>query len=174
MIFFTNEIHGTISLKYSPRITQFQAFVELCILYFNTTSCFLVFFKSIRWSLFLSSSLCLSVCLRSIFGISPIVQSNCSYTWKLIVHPERKWNHFVNPIILLMLYYTLATLIRLWLQEPIDQLTVRTACGEAMQLTAHPSSCAVNCTQFTPPVGLYSLIGEMKRNMKYNTKFNKE
>ncbi|XP_062285794.1 piezo-type mechanosensitive ion channel component 2 [Scomber scombrus] len=59
----------------------------------------------------------------SVFGISPIVQSNCSYTWKLIVHPERKWYHFVNPIMLLILYYTLATLIRLWLQEPIDQLT---------------------------------------------------
>ncbi|XP_028449157.1 piezo-type mechanosensitive ion channel component 2 isoform X1 [Perca flavescens] len=58
-----------------------------------------------------------------IFGMSPIVQSNCSYTWKLIVHPERKWYHFVNPIMLLILYYTLATLIRLWLQEPIDQLT---------------------------------------------------
>ncbi|GAA6236079.1 piezo-type mechanosensitive ion channel component 2 isoform X2 [Lates japonicus] len=59
----------------------------------------------------------------SVFGISPIVQSNCSYTWKLIVHPQRKWYHFVNPIMLLILYYTLATLIRLWLQEPIDQLT---------------------------------------------------
>ncbi|XP_070830644.1 piezo-type mechanosensitive ion channel component 2 [Chaetodon trifascialis] len=59
----------------------------------------------------------------SVFGISPIVQTNCSYTWKLIVHPERKWYHFVNPIMLLILYYTLATLIRLWLQEPIDQLT---------------------------------------------------
>ncbi|XP_042283733.1 piezo-type mechanosensitive ion channel component 2 isoform X1 [Thunnus maccoyii] len=59
----------------------------------------------------------------SVFGISPIVQSNCSYTWMLIVHPERKWYHFVNPIMLLILYYTLATLIRLWLQEPIDQLT---------------------------------------------------
>ncbi|XP_058468470.1 piezo-type mechanosensitive ion channel component 2 isoform X3 [Solea solea] len=59
----------------------------------------------------------------SVFGISPIVQSNCSYTWKLIVHPERKWYHFVNPIMLLLLYYTLATLIRLWLQEPIEQLT---------------------------------------------------
>ncbi|XP_072220008.1 piezo-type mechanosensitive ion channel component 2 [Leuresthes tenuis] len=58
----------------------------------------------------------------SVFGISPVVQSNCSYTWKLIVHPERKWYHFVNPIMLLILYYTLATLIRLWLQEPIDQL----------------------------------------------------
>uniref|UniRef100_M3ZFC3 Piezo type mechanosensitive ion channel component 2 n=1 Tax=Xiphophorus maculatus TaxID=8083 RepID=M3ZFC3_XIPMA len=60
-----------------------------------------------------------------VFGISPIVQTNCSYTWKLIVHPDRKWYHFVNPIMLLVLYYTLATLIRLWLQEPIDQLMVR-------------------------------------------------
>ncbi|XP_010786126.1 piezo-type mechanosensitive ion channel component 2-like, partial [Notothenia coriiceps] len=58
-----------------------------------------------------------------VFGISPIIQSNCSHTWKLIVHPERQWFHFVNPIMLLLLYYTLATLIRLWLQEPIDQLT---------------------------------------------------
>ncbi|MEQ2167182.1 hypothetical protein GOODEAATRI_001456 [Goodea atripinnis] len=62
-----------------------------------------------------------------VFGISPIVQTNCSYTWKLIVHPNRKWYHFVNPIMLLILYYTLATLIRLWLQEPINQLMVRTA-----------------------------------------------
>ncbi|XP_044075319.1 piezo-type mechanosensitive ion channel component 2 isoform X3 [Siniperca chuatsi] len=58
-----------------------------------------------------------------VFGFSPLVQSNCSYTWKLMVHPERNWYHFVNPIMLLLLYYTLATLIRLWLQEPIDQLT---------------------------------------------------
>uniref|UniRef100_A0A3P8P238 Uncharacterized protein n=1 Tax=Astatotilapia calliptera TaxID=8154 RepID=A0A3P8P238_ASTCA len=62
----------------------------------------------------------------SVFGISPIVQSNCSFTWKLTVHPRRKWYHFVSPIMLLILYYTLATLIRLWLQEPIDQLMVRT------------------------------------------------
>ncbi|KAI3374769.1 hypothetical protein L3Q82_021318 [Scortum barcoo] len=59
----------------------------------------------------------------SVFGISPIVQTNCSYTWKLNVHSNLKWNHFVSPIMLLILYYTLATLIRLWLQEPIDKLT---------------------------------------------------
>lgn len=42
------------------------------------------------------------------------------------MHSDRKWYHFVNPILLLILYYTLATLIRLWLQEPVDQLTVGT------------------------------------------------
>ncbi|KAM3865799.1 piezo-type mechanosensitive ion channel component 2 [Diretmus argenteus] len=56
----------------------------------------------------------------SLFGISSIIQSDCSRTWKLIVNPNLKWYHFVNPIMLLVLYYTLATLIRLWLQEPID------------------------------------------------------
>lgn len=65
-------------------------------------------------------------CACRVFGFSPIIQNNCSHTWKLIVHPERKWYHFVNPIMLLILYYTLATLIRLWLQEPIDQMTVST------------------------------------------------
>ena len=79
----------------------------------------------------------LSACPCSVFGISPIIQSNCSYTWKLIVNPELKWYHFVNPIMLLTLYYTLATLIRLWLQEPIDQLVVRTADSNAAR--AHES-----------------------------------
>uniref|UniRef100_A0A667ZVD4 Piezo type mechanosensitive ion channel component 2 n=1 Tax=Myripristis murdjan TaxID=586833 RepID=A0A667ZVD4_9TELE len=57
----------------------------------------------------------------SLFGISSIIQTDCSQTWKLIVNPKLKWHHFVNPIMLLVLYYTLATLIRLWLQEPIHQ-----------------------------------------------------
>ncbi|XP_058274705.1 piezo-type mechanosensitive ion channel component 2 isoform X2 [Hemibagrus wyckioides] len=58
-----------------------------------------------------------------LFGISPIIKTNCSSTWKLIVYPGLSWHHFVNPIMLLVLYYTLATLIRLWLQDPM--LTVK-------------------------------------------------
>uniref|UniRef100_A0A3Q3BAU1 Piezo type mechanosensitive ion channel component 2 n=1 Tax=Kryptolebias marmoratus TaxID=37003 RepID=A0A3Q3BAU1_KRYMA len=87
-----------------------------------------------------------------VFGISPIVQTNCSYTWKLIVSPERKWYHFVNPIMLLILYYTLATLIRLWLQEPIDQLMVSTA--DRPRVSAFFSSPEV-CLKF--PVVLQAL-----------------
>ncbi|KAJ0012044.1 hypothetical protein NQD34_013019 [Periophthalmus magnuspinnatus] len=55
-----------------------------------------------------------------VFGISPIIHSNCSCTWRLSLHPRRRWFHFVNPIMLLLLYYTLATLIRLWL--PVDHM----------------------------------------------------
>ncbi|XP_073720596.1 piezo-type mechanosensitive ion channel component 2-like isoform X1 [Misgurnus anguillicaudatus] len=54
----------------------------------------------------------------SLFGISSIVRTDCSSTWKFEVNSGLKWYHFVNPIMLLVLYYTLATLIRLWLQDP--------------------------------------------------------
>ncbi|KAL4616870.1 piezo-type mechanosensitive ion channel component 2-like [Arapaima gigas] len=56
----------------------------------------------------------------SLFGISSIIQHDCSHTWKFIVNPKLEWYYFANPIMLLVLYYTLATLIRLWLQDPVD------------------------------------------------------
>ncbi|KAL2097108.1 hypothetical protein ACEWY4_006315 [Coilia grayii] len=55
----------------------------------------------------------------SVFGISPVIQTDCSSTWRFIVK-RLEWHHYVNPIMLLVLYYTLATLIRLWLQEPLE------------------------------------------------------
>ncbi|XP_058621660.1 piezo-type mechanosensitive ion channel component 2 isoform X2 [Onychostoma macrolepis] len=58
----------------------------------------------------------------SLFGISPAVQTDCSHTWMFRVNPDLEWHHFVNPIMLLVLYYTLATLIRLWLQESEDMV----------------------------------------------------
>ncbi|XP_032875283.1 piezo-type mechanosensitive ion channel component 2 isoform X2 [Amblyraja radiata] len=54
-----------------------------------------------------------------LFGVSPVIQTNCTTTWKIIANPKMSWPQHVNPIMLLLLYYTLATLIRLWLQEPI-------------------------------------------------------
>uniref|UniRef100_A0A3P8WGM9 Piezo type mechanosensitive ion channel component 2 n=1 Tax=Cynoglossus semilaevis TaxID=244447 RepID=A0A3P8WGM9_CYNSE len=94
----------------------------------------------------------------SVFGISPIVQSNCSYTWMLIVHPDRKWYHFVNPIMLLLLYYTLATLIRLWLQEPIEQLMVRKICCKKDKVT-------IRNTAFFPKIN--STAGQHSRKASY-------
>ncbi|KYO35306.1 hypothetical protein Y1Q_0007900 [Alligator mississippiensis] len=58
-----------------------------------------------------------------LFGVSAIVQTNCSSTWRIIAREENIWYHYVNPILLLVMYYTLATLIRLWLQEPIVKET---------------------------------------------------
>uniref|UniRef100_A0A671MFR1 Piezo-type mechanosensitive ion channel component 2-like n=1 Tax=Sinocyclocheilus anshuiensis TaxID=1608454 RepID=A0A671MFR1_9TELE len=61
----------------------------------------------------------------SLFGISPVVQTDCSHTWMFRVNPDLEWHHFVNPIMLLVLYYTLATLIRLWLQESEDMVRLQ-------------------------------------------------
>ncbi|XP_041959521.1 piezo-type mechanosensitive ion channel component 2 [Alosa sapidissima] len=57
----------------------------------------------------------------SVFGISPVIQTDCTSTWRFVVNPTLEWHHFVNPIMILVLYYTLATLIRLWLQEPLEE-----------------------------------------------------
>ncbi|XP_043923294.1 piezo-type mechanosensitive ion channel component 2 [Protopterus annectens] len=54
-----------------------------------------------------------------LFGITPVIQTNCCATWKIELNAQLKWYHNVNPLFLLVLYYTLATLIRLWLQEPV-------------------------------------------------------
>uniref|UniRef100_A0A2K6FQ59 Piezo type mechanosensitive ion channel component 2 n=2 Tax=Propithecus coquereli TaxID=379532 RepID=A0A2K6FQ59_PROCO len=56
-----------------------------------------------------------------LFGIKSVIQTDCSSTWKIIVNPELSWYHHANPILLLVMYYTLATLIRIWLQEPLVQ-----------------------------------------------------
>nr|XP_054394145.1 piezo-type mechanosensitive ion channel component 2 isoform X8 [Pongo abelii] len=56
-----------------------------------------------------------------LFGIKSVIQTDCSCTWKIIVNPDLSWYHHANPILLLVMYYTLATLIRIWLQEPLVQ-----------------------------------------------------
>uniref|UniRef100_A0A9J7X3X7 Piezo-type mechanosensitive ion channel component n=1 Tax=Cyprinus carpio carpio TaxID=630221 RepID=A0A9J7X3X7_CYPCA len=66
----------------------------------------------------------------SLFGISPVVQTDCSHTWMFRVNPDLEWHHFVNPIMLLVLYYTLATLIRLWLIRPWRLLKTHAAFPE--------------------------------------------
>nr|XP_033693814.1 piezo-type mechanosensitive ion channel component 2 [Tursiops truncatus] len=58
---------------------------------------------------------------RRLFGIKSVIQTDCSSTWKIIANPDLSWYHHANPIVLLVMYYTLATLIRIWLQEPLVQ-----------------------------------------------------
>ncbi|XP_016375025.1 piezo-type mechanosensitive ion channel component 2-like [Sinocyclocheilus rhinocerous] len=82
----------------------------------------------------------------SLFGISPVVQTDCSHTWMFRVNPDLEWHHFVNPIMLLVLYYTLATLIRLWLQESEDM--VREKEGETEE-REEPESPESNMADYT-------------------------
>ncbi|XP_012581290.1 PREDICTED: piezo-type mechanosensitive ion channel component 2 isoform X3 [Condylura cristata] len=56
-----------------------------------------------------------------LFGIKSVIRTDCSSTWKIVANPDLSWYHHANPILLLVMYYTLATLIRIWLQEPLVQ-----------------------------------------------------
>lgn len=60
--------------------------------------------------------------LNRLFGIKSVIQTDCSSTWKIIANPDLSWYHHANPILLLVMYYTLATLIRIWLQEPLVRI----------------------------------------------------
>ncbi|KAE8598336.1 hypothetical protein XENTR_v10016802 [Xenopus tropicalis] len=55
-----------------------------------------------------------------LFGVTSLVQTDCCNTWRFFANNSLPWNQYTNPVMLLVLYYTLATLIRLWLQEPIN------------------------------------------------------
>uniref|UniRef100_A0A8C4ZEK7 Piezo-type mechanosensitive ion channel component n=1 Tax=Gadus morhua TaxID=8049 RepID=A0A8C4ZEK7_GADMO len=84
-----------------------------------------------------------------LFGISPLIRVDCTHTWKLNKNPDLYWHHFVNPGMLLLLYYTLATLIRLWLQEPTGQMEVGPSVSLAVQppRTASCSKCLLGALQ---------------------------
>uniref|UniRef100_A0A673GY89 Piezo-type mechanosensitive ion channel component 2-like n=1 Tax=Sinocyclocheilus rhinocerous TaxID=307959 RepID=A0A673GY89_9TELE len=84
----------------------------------------------------------------SLFGISPVVQTDCSHTWMFRVNPDLEWHHFVNPIMLLVLYYTLATLIRLWLQESEDMVRLQEKEGETEE-REEPESPESNMADYT-------------------------
>ncbi|KAG9278610.1 piezo-type mechanosensitive ion channel component 2-like isoform X1 [Astyanax mexicanus] len=90
----------------------------LCVLMaiFSAGHLFLLYLFQFQ---FFQDSISVNDTYARLFGISGIVKTDCVSTWRLTVHADVKWHHCVNPIMLLILYYTLATLIRLWLQDPI-------------------------------------------------------
>ncbi|KAG9479078.1 hypothetical protein GDO78_012632 [Eleutherodactylus coqui] len=83
-----------------------------------------------------------------LFGVTSIVQTNCSSTWKFIANPTISWYHYTNPVMLLVLYYTLATLIRLWLQEPVNEEGEREGDCSSPPLTAERRRSLWYSTQY--------------------------
>uniref|UniRef100_A0A8C7AZ41 Piezo type mechanosensitive ion channel component 2 n=1 Tax=Neovison vison TaxID=452646 RepID=A0A8C7AZ41_NEOVI len=47
-----------------------------------------------------------------LFGIKSVIHTDCSSTWKIIANPDLSWYHHANPIVLLVMYYTLATKLK--------------------------------------------------------------
>uniref|UniRef100_A0A8C2H7K3 Piezo type mechanosensitive ion channel component 2 n=1 Tax=Cyprinus carpio TaxID=7962 RepID=A0A8C2H7K3_CYPCA len=90
---------------------------------------------------FLQEAISLNDSYTSLFGISSIVRTDCSSTWKLAVNSGLNWHHFVNPIMLLVLYYTLATLIRLWLQDPMIMVSLMPLETDISHFCAYYMTC---------------------------------
>ncbi|KAM6953819.1 piezo-type mechanosensitive ion channel component 2-like [Aplochiton taeniatus] len=57
----------------------------------------------------------------SLFGMVSVVQTDCTAPWRWAVNPALLWFHITNPVILLLLYCTLGTLLRLWLLQDTNE-----------------------------------------------------
>lgn len=54
-----------------------------------------------------------SVC-RRLFGLIGVIRTNSSERHSLGLHSDVCWPDFVNPFVLLLLYYTLVALLHKW------------------------------------------------------------
>lgn len=50
--------------------------------------------------------------LCSVFGLVSVVSMDCAAPWRLQVNSELSWFHFSSPLMLLLLYNTVASLWR--------------------------------------------------------------
>ncbi|GAA6215849.1 piezo-type mechanosensitive ion channel component 2-like, partial [Lates japonicus] len=57
------------------------------------------------------------VFLCSVFGLVAVVAVDCGAPWRLQVNSELSWFHFISPLMLLLLYHTVASL---WRNQLID------------------------------------------------------
>jgi hypothetical protein len=91
----------------------------LCTLYSDAAICVDQDRLTYVGALSLLQLLSMSLFSNRLFGTKSVIRTDCSSTWKIIVNPDLSWYHHANPILLLAMYYTLATLICIWLQEPL-------------------------------------------------------
>ncbi|XP_048873648.1 piezo-type mechanosensitive ion channel component 2 isoform X2 [Brienomyrus brachyistius] len=57
-----------------------------------------------------------------LFGMTAIIQTNHSDPHSLRLQPDITWPVFINPLVLLLLYYTLVTLLKNWVPEEEDDV----------------------------------------------------
>ncbi|XP_028926177.1 piezo-type mechanosensitive ion channel component 2-like [Ornithorhynchus anatinus] len=55
-----------------------------------------------------------------LLGMTALIKTNMTESWKLKFHSGLKWPVFVNPFILLFSYYTIVTLLHQWARSPKD------------------------------------------------------
>nr|XP_028591615.1 piezo-type mechanosensitive ion channel component 2-like [Podarcis muralis] len=53
-----------------------------------------------------------------VLGLVPLIKTNITVPWKLQVHPQLSWPVVLNPLALLVLYYTLVMMLQRWALPP--------------------------------------------------------
>ncbi|XP_019403737.1 PREDICTED: piezo-type mechanosensitive ion channel component 2-like isoform X2 [Crocodylus porosus] len=55
-----------------------------------------------------------------LLGMTAIIKTNITESWKLQLHPGLTWPVFLNPLVLLVLYYALVVLLQQWALNPME------------------------------------------------------
>ncbi|XP_015277936.1 PREDICTED: piezo-type mechanosensitive ion channel component 2-like [Gekko japonicus] len=63
-----------------------------------------------------------------LLGVVPLIKADITVPWKLQVHPQLSWPAALNPLVLLVLYYTLVMMLQQW------ALPAKGSKGEATRL----------------------------------------
>lgn len=53
-------------------------------------------------------------CIPRLFGMTGVIKTTTSDPHSLGLHPHVSWPDFINPLVLLLLYYTLVALLHRW------------------------------------------------------------
>ncbi|XP_068119991.1 piezo-type mechanosensitive ion channel component 2-like isoform X2 [Hyperolius riggenbachi] len=56
-----------------------------------------------------------------LFGMTALIRTNETQSWVIHLHEDLHWPVFVNPFLLLVLYYTLVMLLQQWARLPVEQ-----------------------------------------------------
>ncbi|XP_046879747.1 piezo-type mechanosensitive ion channel component 2-like isoform X1 [Hypomesus transpacificus] len=97
----------------------------------------------------------------SVFGVVAVVQTDCSAPWALRLRPGLAWHHYTNPLLVLVLYYTLATLIRLWLHDPPMS-------GDRQGIEREETGCDIN-NDITSDIPIDIMPSAEKRREQWRT-----
>lgn len=62
------------------------------------------------------------VCVHRLFGLSALIQTNVSDPYVLTLHEDGSWPAMVNPLLLLILYFTLIALLHRWTSAEVPHI----------------------------------------------------
>lgn len=62
----------------------------------------------------------LSHMIYRLFGLTPVIFTDCEYPTRMQLHSGLEYSMFVNAALLLLLFLLLATDLRLWINTPVS------------------------------------------------------